>query len=216
MATLNDLAGTPTEKPKAAVAANSGPVAKAPRVPVNAVDVIPYNASRDADSDKFLPYVWDKLRQDDLIRIYFPDGELTGFADFVKMMSGGANILLLVERTPEGELKRMIGFASWSPLPYGGGGAAVAGFIFFREFWDAASSVKAASAAMQQWFDVCGLKLLMGMVASENHMAQKFLQRMGWTRLGEMPGLGLYDGKPCAGTFWYLTREQFHSGKAAA
>jgi hypothetical protein len=66
MSLLDQLAGatnpTPAQKREARKILHEG----------YEVDVIPYNANYDPNAANFLPWLWAKLKEDGLIRLYFP------------------------------------------------------------------------------------------------------------------------------------------------
>lgn len=201
MSVLDTLAGSPT----------TPPTDREPKTP-NGVQAIPYNANWDKDADRFLPWFWERLKADGLVTLYYPGQEETGFAAFVKLMSNApqTQIALVVpknvEGLPDGE---PIGFVSWEPMTFGSGNGASAGFIFLRKFWDAKHTVDAANAVMKLWFEVLNLDLVIGIVAQENTPALRFLSRIGWQKLGALPGMHTFKGKASDAVLHYVTKEMF-------
>jgi RimJ/RimL family protein N-acetyltransferase len=173
------------------------------------IEVIPYNASQDPNADKFLPWFWNRLRDDGLISLYFPGAEKTGFAKFVSLMSGDVRVLLVVKKNEQGDIADTVGFATIGPMAIGGTMAAYAGFIFLKDYWDRTTTYAAAKTIMDAWFtsqDV-HLDVIVGVVADTNVLAKRFLQRVGWKNSGSIPFLAEYEGNRCDATFWYITRE---------
>ena len=62
--------------------------------PASGVEVIPYNACLDPQADSFLPWLWKRMQDDDLVDYYFPGQRDTGFATFVRLFSGDAQVAL--------------------------------------------------------------------------------------------------------------------------
>jgi len=173
------------------------------------IEVIPYNASLDPNADKFLPWFWNRLKEDGLIALYFPGAEKTGFAAFVKLMSSDVRVLLVVKKNDAGEVTDTVGFSTIGPMAIGGTMAAYAGFIFLKDYWDRTTTLAAAKTIMDAWFTnpEVNLDVILGVVADNNSLAKRFLQRGGWVHSGTVPFLAEYEGTRCAATFWYITRE---------
>ena len=175
----------------------------------NGVTVIPYNALFDKESDKFLPWFWQRLKEDGLVSLYYPGQEDTGFAHFVRMLSGGAQVAIIVANDDAKQPGKPIGFVSWEPLALGSKVTASAGFIFLKEFWDHKHSTDAANAIMKYWFTQTDIEVVLGIIASENHLAQRFMKRIGWNLRGTLPGCHLWAGKSCDATIWCITKENY-------
>lgn len=202
---LAALAGDTTAKPIAPT-----PIAPKPTAPFTGIRVIPYSAARHDDAQNFLPWMWEKLKKDNLVEIYFPGQTQTGFVNFCKLMSGDdTKILLVVTEDAEGNMGDAVGFASAMLMPLGSGTAGMGGFIFFKDFWDGKTSKLAAREIMSHWFRENKFELMLGCIATLNHAAQHFLSQVGWTRIGEIPKMQEYFGKECSGILWQMTKERF-------
>src|SRR6266705_1895765 len=105
---LDTLAGVvePTMPPPVVVTEEAPTqVMQQPRESLNedahgAVHVIPYNATIDPQADAFLPWMWKRMQQDDLVDYYFPGQKDTGFATFVRLFSGDAQVALFTVDDP--------------------------------------------------------------------------------------------------------------------
>ena len=174
------------------------------------VMAIPYDARNDPDNARMLPWFWSRLVEDGLVHLYYPGQETTGFAEFVKMFSGGSNILMLATKDAEGKPDKALGFVSWEPLPLGAKQTAIAGFIFFREFWDHKHSTDAANEVMKYWFTKENpLDLVVGVVAEKNVVAMRFLSRLGWEKSGVLTGCHLWKGEECDAILWTVKKGDF-------
>ena len=177
---------------------------------VSGVDVVPYTADLDPQADKFLPWMWNKLKEDGLVELYFPGQSEFGFANFVKMFSSNdTKVLLVVTKDAEGKFDQAVGFATWQPMPLGATNAAMVGFVFLKDFWDRHVSVEAAQSIMRYWFDTSHIDVTVGAVAADNHLAQRFLLRIGWEKVGVLPAMHQYEGKQSDATLWCMTRQRF-------
>lgn len=185
---------------------------KAPKA-MGEISVVPYNAALDPNADKFLPWFWNRLKEDGLIGLYFPGAEDTGFSMFVKLLSGETRVLLVVKQNENGEIVDTVGFSTIGPMAIGGTMAAYAGFIFLKDHWERKTTLAAAKTIMDAWFtnQEVHLDVVMGVVADDNVLAKRFLTQVGWKHAGDIPYLAEYIGNRCAATFWFITREMWET-----
>ncbi len=166
--------------------------------------LIPYNADLDPESHNFLPWLWDKLKADELISIYFHENPDVNFPTLVKLLSGGASVTLVM--TGEGEQVKLVGFGALTGL---GEKAASAGFAFFREFWDTKTTTEAMKALLAYWFGQFELDYVFGGVAEGNRAANIMLSRAGCKRQGKLPRLQHWKGVPSDAVVWTAHRADF-------
>lgn len=210
MSTLGTLAGNTTPEPS-----------KPARTPIRGlkdgetVDVIPYDGRFDPNSRNFLYWFWGRLHDAGLLALYFPSDSEASFPSFVALMSGQTNVILVVVKNDKGEIMDTLGLATWSPMQLGVSMVGCAGFIFLQDYWDTKSTKEAAERIMRMWFYEMTpkLDLLLGIIAKDNVLAQRFMSRIGWTLSGTLPKAHLYGGQPSDATIWYMTREQFEKKK---
>lgn len=179
------------------------------------VTVVPYDATIDRESDKLLPWLWQKLQKDDLVDLYFPGQTDTGFAAFVHLLSGegSTHSALLVTDDKSGQWdKTVAGFITWQPMPLGAANSIVAGFIFYREFWDHRVTLAAAEAAFKFWFDGMKIDMVLGVCPALHRTAMLYNQRVGLREVGRLPKCHLYKEQPCDAVLYALTREQWKGG----
>jgi len=173
------------------------------------VRCIPYNANFDKDADKLLPWLWKQISDDGLVELYFPGQKDFGFASFVKLLSGGEQVLLVTLCDNDNQPQEVIGFVSWNNVAFLQANAAMAGFIFLRKYWDNHVSTEAGRETMRYWFDDLKLDVVLGCVAEHNRPALMYLHRLNWKRVGDIPLLHSYKGQQCANVLWYVTKDEY-------
>lgn len=183
-------------------------MAHGPKAP-NGVVIIPYDARVDANASKMLPWMWERLRDEELLPLYFPLATDGSFSQFIKLMSGGERVLMMVAKSEDGSPDKVMGFGSWALMPFTSARAGMAGFIFFREFWDTRSTTDAALEGLRYWFEQDSLDVIVGAVAEGNVLANRFLPRLGLTRAGCIPLIHQWEGERCGSVLWAVTREEF-------
>ena len=179
------------------------------------VDVIPYNAYHDDRCRHWLFWLYDKLREDDLLRLYYPNVDATdrSYPMFVRMMSSDTTQVLLVVLKDKAtdEVVSLVGIATWERMQFGPSTLGHAGFIFLRDYWDHRTSLAAGQRIMQFWFEEMPDKLdiAVGIIAKDNIPANRFVHRLGWTRVGELPACQQYAGEPSDAVIWQCTRQRY-------
>ena len=173
-----------------------------------ALMAIPYNGDFDAHAATMLPWLYDRLKQDGLLDLYFSTRKGASFCAFVRMMSGGSNIILATTQK-EGIPDKVIGFMNWEPMNFGGAHSAKAGFIFLKEFWDGHTSTEAGKLLLTELFANTDIDVVIGNVAADNRLTSMFLTRLGWNKVGTIPKMQQYEGVECPANLWCITREEF-------
>jgi RimJ/RimL family protein N-acetyltransferase len=191
---------------------------KTPRIAYDGdkyVDVIPYNAYFDDKCRHWLFWLYDKLREDDLLRLYYPniDGSDRAYPMFVRMMSSDTTQVLLVvlKDKQTDEVAGLVGIATWERMQFGPSTLGHAGFIFLRSYWDHNTSMAAGNRIMEYWFREMPepLDITVGIIAGLNVLANRFVHRLGWQRVGTLPNCQQYGGEPCEAIIWQITRQRF-------
>lgn len=176
------------------------------------VRILPYNATVDPQGDKFLPYIWQRMQKDDLVDYYFPGQKDTGFATFVRLFSGDGNVaLVLTDSTTKQWNDTVAGFITWTPMHMGLSNVLIAGFVFFREFWDHHTTDDAGAAAFRFWFKDAGAELVMGVCPSLHTTAIRYNKRIGLHEMGRIPGAHLYKETPCDAILVGITRDEWRA-----
>lgn len=209
---LDTLAGVAPPPPPQSVVVT-------PTVPTLAsaspVEVIPYNALADPDSDKFLPWCWQRLQQDDLVDLYFPGEKSTGFAMLVRLFSGDGNVALF-KATDESLGStwdaRIPGFTTWTHTRMGASDVLIAGVIFFRRWWGHRTTDEAARAAFKFWFSQePRIDIILGVCPSLHKAVDAYNKRVGFRETGRITGAHLYKGRKCDAVLYEITRDQWEA-----
>lgn len=171
------------------------------------VRVVPYNALFDPQADAFLSWLWQRMRRDDLVDYYFPGQRDTGFATFVRLMSGDANVALIVTDAMTKQWNDTIaGFITWTPSRMGASDIIIAGFIFFHEHWGRATD-DAARASFEHWFTATEAQVVLGVCPSLHKLAIRYNLRIGLHEVGRIPLAHIYKGEPCDAILFAMTRD---------
>lgn len=212
MSTLSTLAGTSTSgTPVTERKLPAQHVPVTPRVDGDYIDVVPYDARRDRNAPQALVYFWQRLKDAGLLELYYPGNSDLSFPQFVRLLSGDVKVILFVIKGPDDTVKDFVGLATWAPLDFGGTLVGNAGFLFLPEWWDRRTTLEACRRGMRYWFEELQprLDLAIGMNPAGNHLVQRFLHALGWTRVGELPIPQYYAGQTSPMVLWHYTRAQY-------
>ena len=189
------------------------PEVHAPEKP--ALRLVRYNALIDPQADSFLPWLWKRMQDDDLVDYYFPGQKDTGFATFVRLFSGDAQVAIFINDSIAGDnwSERVIGFITWTPLAMGSVEMLIAGFIFFRDYWDHRTTDEAARAAWKLWFDGTQVHAVLGVCPSLHIAAMRYNKRVGLKEVGRLTGAHLFRTQPCDAVLFEMTRKQWEEGR---
>jgi RimJ/RimL family protein N-acetyltransferase len=192
----------------------------APSEPASPIEFIPYNAIYDPQADTFLPWMWRRMQDDDLVDLYFPGQKETGFGTFVRLFSGDANVALITIPAKPGETApqwkdHVVGFVSWTVSVLGASEVIIAGFIYFRDFWDKRVTDAAGLGAFDFWFTKTGANIVLGVCPEKLATAMRYNKRIGMKDIGHIPAGHLYKGEPCDAVLYCMTRSDWEAKKGA-
>lgn len=150
--------------------------------------VIPYAKTGDQYNlpDDVLAGVWRKLFEQNLLKTLFYDGSVADVDAFIQMMKRPSNLPCLAY---DGEL---LGIAWLNDIAKN---RALAHFCFFKEAWGR-KSLKSGKKIIDYWFDLNDqngepiFKVLIGNTPTFNRQALKFISKLGFDIIGEIPHVG--------------------------
>ena len=192
------------------VASSPSPTVPLHRADAAEVSVIPYDARFDPQADAFLSWMWKRMQDDDLVDYYFPGQKDTGFATFVRLMSGDAQVALVVTGVDSDQWEdRIAGFVTWTRQRWGMTDAVIGGFNIFRKFWDHKTADAGAAEAFNHWFSEAGVEIVLGVCPAAHALAMRFDKRIGMHEVGRIPKAHIFKDKPCDAVLYALTREEW-------
>lgn len=177
-----------------------------------ALEVIPYDARADALADRMLPWLWQQMQKDDLVDLYFPGQEQTGFATVVRMLSGDSNVGMFKLKNPADDTieATLPGFITWTTFPMGASRTIIAGFIFFKRWWGHGVPDEAARVAFNYWFNGSEpIDIVLGSCPSLHKLAIAYNERVGLREIGRIPEAHLYKGRKCDAILYAMTKREW-------
>ena len=135
-------------------------------------------------SEDFLDSVFGKLVDQELLKTTFWEGTVTDQSHFVRLAKSPNNHMVFFF-----EEQNCVGFAWLSSVT---SNYAFAHFCMFKEVWGRA--IEIGKTGVDYWFSWPGtdgplLDVIVGIMPGFNHRAHKYVENLGWTRLGVIPGM---------------------------
>lgn len=149
------------------------------------IELIPYveiNGARTV-SDDVLEKIFYKIKEDGTLYTVFADRKVNAPRDFMATMKSSSNLVVFVVVD-----KKIQGFA-W--LNGCSDNHAFAHFCFFKESWGN-STESMGKELLRYWMSFPGEKgylfdVIIGMIPEFNTRAQKFIEKLGFVRVGTIP-----------------------------
>jgi len=135
-------------------------------------------------SDVFMMSVFDKIVDQKLLKTTFWEGTITDASQFLGMVKSPNNQVCLFFQD-----QTCVGLAWLSAVT---SNYAFGHFCLFREIWG--KSVNIGKTCVDYWFSWPGsggplLDVIIGIMPGFNTRAHKYIESLGFTRLGEIPGM---------------------------
>lgn len=170
--------------------------------------VIPYTVATDPIGEVFLPGLWKRLRDEGIFDVFFHDYPDTNFAGFVKALSAPDSLIFMVAKQwADRQIEHMgmvtLGQVLDTKLTKRG----VAGFLFFKQYWNHKDADEAGHKVLEYWFDTLGLDVVGGITPKLNRPALAYIHRLGFVSIGDIPHFSTIKGHESPATVSYLTRE---------
>jgi len=134
--------------------------------------------------DEFLEAVFQRMKDQGLLKTMFWEGNITEAKHFISLMQSPNNHPVFFFHN-----QNCVGFAWLSSVA---SNYAFVHFCLFKDVWGRA--VEVGLNAVDYWFSWPGddgplLDVLIGIMPGFNKRAHKYVEKLGWTRLGQIPGM---------------------------
>jgi len=135
-------------------------------------------------SDDFLDSIFQKMEEQGLVKTTFWEGNITDESHFIGLVKNRNNHVVFFFQG-----RQCVGLAWLSAVT---SNYAFGHFCLFREIWG--DTEKVGRDCVDYWFSWPGsngplLDVIVGIMPGFNRRAHKFVERIGWERLGSIPGM---------------------------
>lgn len=161
--------------------------------------VIPYFVDTAPAAEFTLPGLWTRLRDEGIFELFFHDHPDLTFGQFVKALSEGDTLIFMVaKKFADGRMEHMGMATLGQMLDTKLTKRAIAGFLFFKDYWNHRDADEAGGKILDHWFDVVGLDTIGGLTPKHNRPALAYIHRLGFVSVGEIPNWSILKGKVSA------------------
>ena len=147
-------------------------------------------------TDELIGSAFEKMQAQDLVDTTFWEGTTATKEQFIALMKAERNIVQFILHE-----NKLLGVTWINGLS---GNYAFAHFCLFR----GRRTREIGRLVQQYWFGIhASLDILIGMIPDCNRLANNFVQQLGWTKLGTIPGMFKNtDGHREAAVIHYISR----------
>lgn len=172
--------------------------------------LMPWDPKGPLEMQILLPAVWHKLHAEDLYQVVFHENPLMSLSEFVAFFSRPNVVLQLCmdakdETNPK--VAGLVWLSDYEALP--SHNRAIGSFVFFKDYQTPEWTDAFAAIALDYWFKILDLSVLVGMTPGPNRAAQRFSKRNGLEYLCILPKYTSYNGEPVDAMIAMLTREKY-------
>lgn len=177
----------------------------ASEAPTKTFRLIPARADLIDKGEIVLPLIYSQLKAEGSFEMFFHDFPDLTFGQFVQVlakpeeqvhavcvMEGDkiidlAAIAMLTDIRVTDHVKRALG-----------------NFLLFKNYWHDEDSTRIGGVILDSWFQY--LDTIAGVTPEKNERALRYVEHMGFTRVGTIPGFASYRGETCGSVATYMTR----------
>jgi RimJ/RimL family protein N-acetyltransferase len=158
-----------------------------------------------------LPGLWKRLHDEGVFEMFFHDFPELTFGQFVQVLSNPTERMdVIVEQDEAGNIIDTVGLSLLTQIvekPEMKRG--VGNFLLFRKYWDGKASLEIGDTILANWFDHLGMDVIAGVTPKMNHAALKYIHRLGFQSVGEIPDFCLYRGQRCPAVVSHMSRVEW-------
>jgi hypothetical protein len=177
--------------------------------------MIPYLKEDGASAQLGLITLYERLIKEGLWEVVFHENPHMTPLEFLNFMSAPRTFLQILTMAEGDTVVDACGMAWLSDVQYCDGGILTKGigsFVFFQEYQKPAFTDPFRDIVFDYWFNVLGLKTLVGLTPSTNRAASLFSKRMGLREIARIPEYTTFMGQVCDGIVSWLSREEYLAG----
>ena len=155
--------------------------------------------------ETFLPTIYYRLKEDDLLDTMFPGMDMGHLNRFINYWGDPRRLgrVVCCLKDPLGPPK-LVGLGWLCEAECGRGSF---GFGFFREAWKQRVHVDLSMMMLHEWFNGCSIEVLYG--TTLNPIAKNYAKRFGFRYLAELPKFFPHHGKLLNAHLIVLEKEVF-------
>lgn len=154
--------------------------------------------------DHLIQALYYKIADAKLNDVVWFDGTMNCPNKFMEHMKRSDNLVSIVFESDNGEQGKAVGIGWINAQGYN---FAFAHFVFLPEIWGA-KSLAAGHALLDYWFKFSVIDFLLGLIPKFNAHACNYVERLGWTKVGEIPKWAIRKDEKHPGVLYYIERPE--------
>jgi RimJ/RimL family protein N-acetyltransferase len=169
---------------------------------------MPARADLIDNGEVILPLLYRQMKDEGTFEMFFHDFPELTFGQFVRVLSEATEQVHAVCLMDGEQIKDIAALAMLTDIRVTDTvKRALGNFLLFKAYWGGDDSARVGAVILDAWFQ--HLDEVAGVTPELNDRALRFVEHMGFVRLGTIPNFAAYRGKPCGSVATYLTRRDW-------
>lgn len=182
------------------------PVALA-ETPTKVFRLMPARADLIDNGELILPMLFKQMKDEGTFDMFFHDFPDLSFGNFVKVLSDPTEQVHAVCLMEGDQIRDIAALAMLTDIRVTEHvKRALGNFLLFKNYWGE-DSTRVGGVILDAWFK--HLDVVAGVTPEKNEKALRFIEHMGFTKLGTIPNFASYRGETCGSVASYLTRRNW-------
>lgn len=174
--------------------------------------LVPYSATSGLYPPEILVELYNRLKADGLYETVFHDNPKMNLLEFMNFFSHPSTLLQVVYLVDGDTFTDMAGMVWLSGVEaYAGKQRAVGSFVAFQKYQTPAMTDPMTNMVLDYWFNCLNMDIVVGMTPSENHLALRFIKRIGFKEMCRLPSYMALRGQITDCVITFMDKEQFKS-----
>jgi len=170
--------------------------------------MVPARADLIMNGETVLPLIWKQMHEEGTFDMFFHDFPELNFGAFVRVLSEPneqvhAVCVMQGDAVVDIAAISMLTDIRYTELVK----RALGNFLLFKKYWGHEDATRIGAIILDTWFK--DLETVGGVTPELNDRALRFIEEMGFTRLGVIPGFSSYRGEQCGSVATYQTRRMW-------
>ncbi len=173
--------------------------------PAKTFKFLPARADLIMNGEIVLPLIWKQMHEEGIWEMFFHDFPELNFGAFVRVMSEPLEQVHAVCLMEGDAITDICAIAMLTDIRQTDlVKRALGNFLLFKNYWASADNTRIGALILDAWFSE--LETIAGVTPEKNIRALRFIEHMGFEKLGVVPGFSSYRGETCGSVVTHMTR----------
>jgi hypothetical protein len=177
----------------------------ASEAPVKVFKFLPARADLIEQGEIILPLLYKQMKDEGTFEMFFHDFPDLSFGAFVRVMSEAGEQVHAVCVMDGDKITDIAAIAMLTDIRVTDiVKRALGNFLLFKNYWHDVDATRVGALILDSWFQ--HLDTVAGVTPEKNDRALRFIEHLGFVRIGTIPGFASYRGEGCGSVASYMTR----------